>query len=292
MIVDFEWYRSFSAIYRLGTVTAAAQERGLTQPAVTQHLAALEAATGEPLFARTPRRMLPTERGKLLYTSLAPALEALEQATGRLKRQAQQRPALRLGSPREFFSARVLPLLGGAPFRTRAQFGQARPLLAGLARGELDLVVASERLAMPEIDYRRLGEERFVLVGAAGLAPPGDEAALAGWLSEQTWLSYGADLPIIRRFWRQRFGRRPAIEPELILPDLLLIRDAARAGMGVSALPAYLCAAELAEGSLRLLAPAEPPVTNTLWLAQRSADRHRPELQQAAALLQGAADAI
>ena len=116
------------------------------------------------------------------------------------------------------------------------------------------------------------------------------------WLAEQAWLSYGADLPIIRRFWRQRFGRRPPIEPALILPDLLLIRDAARAGMGVSALPEYLCAAELAAGSLRLLAPAEPSVTNTLWLAQRAARGpsgwHRPEIQQAAALLGGAAGGI
>ncbi|HEY1015509.1 MAG TPA: LysR family transcriptional regulator, partial [Herpetosiphonaceae bacterium] len=178
MIVDFEWYRSFSAIYRLGTVTAAARERGLTQPAVTQHLAALEAVTGEPLFARTPRRMLPTERGKLLYTSLAPALEALEQATFRLKRPAQQLPTLRLGSAREFFGARVLPLLADAPFRLRVRFGLARELLAALAGGELDLVVASERLLIAGIDYRRLAEERFVLVGAAGLEPPDDEEVL------------------------------------------------------------------------------------------------------------------
>lgn len=77
-MIDFEWYRSFLAIYRIGTVTGAAEERGLTQPAVTQHLAALEAAVGAPLFARAGRRMLPTERGKALYTQTAQAVETLE----------------------------------------------------------------------------------------------------------------------------------------------------------------------------------------------------------------------
>ena len=40
----------------------------MTQSAMSQHLAALEAETGEALFTRNPRRMVPTERGKELYS--------------------------------------------------------------------------------------------------------------------------------------------------------------------------------------------------------------------------------
>src|SRR5690606_40980576 len=65
--LDFEWYRSFVAIYRAGSVSAAAASRHLTQPALSQHLAALEAEVGEPLFHRRPRKMVPTERGIALY---------------------------------------------------------------------------------------------------------------------------------------------------------------------------------------------------------------------------------
>ncbi|WP_246302497.1 LysR family transcriptional regulator [Paenibacillus plantarum] len=48
---------------------------------MSQHLALLEAEVGEPLFTRTARKMIPTERGKELYTLLAPLVESLEEAT-------------------------------------------------------------------------------------------------------------------------------------------------------------------------------------------------------------------
>jgi len=71
-MINFEWYRSLIEVYRVGTVSAA-QVLHLTQPAVSQHVAALESALGNPLFQRTPRRMVPTEAGQRLYTQVAGA---------------------------------------------------------------------------------------------------------------------------------------------------------------------------------------------------------------------------
>jgi len=58
----------------VGTVSGAAQVLHLTQPAVSQHVAARESALGNPLFQRTPRRMVPTEAGQRLYTQIAGAM--------------------------------------------------------------------------------------------------------------------------------------------------------------------------------------------------------------------------
>ncbi|MEF3306445.1 LysR family transcriptional regulator, partial [Paenibacillus sp. GYB003] len=80
-MVDFEWYRSFIAIYKHCSVSEAAKTRMMTQPAMSQHLASLEAEVGEPLFVRATRKMIPTERGKALYSQLAPMIESLEQTT-------------------------------------------------------------------------------------------------------------------------------------------------------------------------------------------------------------------
>lgn len=55
-MVDFEWYRSFVSIYKHGSVSEAARTRMMTQPAMSQHLASLEAEVGEPLFTRAPRK--------------------------------------------------------------------------------------------------------------------------------------------------------------------------------------------------------------------------------------------
>lgn len=285
-MINYEWYRSFAAIYRLGTLTAAAEDRGLTQPAMTQHLAGLEAAVGDPLFTRTARRMAPTERAKELYSAIAPALELLDHAARQLQRtSADPAPQVHLGAPREYFSAVALERLAQQGIRIAARFGTARALLDALREGALDAVIATERLSLAEVEYRKLMEETFVLVAGVAAAQTAPviqpdtidaQARLTEWALAQPWVSYGSDLPIIRRFWRHHLRRRPAITPRLIVPDLQLIAQAVAAGQGISVLPSYLCAEAIAAGQLVVLWAPDPPVTNDLWLAYRTRDRQRP----------------
>lgn len=288
-MIDFEWYRSFLAIYRIGTVTDAATARGLTQPAVTQHLAALEAVVGEALFTRTARRMVPTERGKALYTEVAQAVESLERISQRLRRSPQdKRPLIHLGAPREYFAAVALARLASVPLRLWIQFGIARDLLDRLQRGDLDLVIATERIILREIEYRRLEEERFILVCGAQMQPPviqpetAEQRALLGkWLLNQPWISYGIDLPIIRRFWRELLTQRPALEPVLVIPDLEVIVKAVVLGYGVSVLPEYLCRPAIEDGQIQVIWTPVQGVSNTLWLAYCARDRQRQEVIEA-----------
>jgi DNA-binding transcriptional LysR family regulator len=292
-MVDYEWYRSFLAIYQVGTVTGAAEERGLTQPAVTQHLAALEAVLGKSLFTRTARRMVPTEQGQALYGAVVGALETLDRVSQGLRTGGMATlPEVRLGTPREYFSQVAWPRLARAPLHIWAQFGPARTLLEGLRAGEIDLVIATERLLLRELEYRKLGEERFVLVAGPAATPPlvdpttpAERSTLEQWALTQPWVSYGRDLPIIRRFWRQAFGTRPAIVPRLVIPDLLILADMVAAGVGLSVLPSYLCAQAIARGALCVVWNPTPPVTNDLWLAYRLRDRQQPTVLAARAAL-------
>lgn len=287
-MVDYDWYRSFLAVYQVGTVTGAAQERGLTQPAVTQHLAALEAVVGVPLFTRTARMMVPTERGKALYTEVVGALDVLDRVSLQLRRGASDRlPEIRLGTPREYFSAVALSQLTHIPIRVWTRFGPAQVLLEALRDGELDLVIATERLNLRTLEYRKLRDETFVLVAGAASHPPiqqpttaEERRTLEQWVLSQPWASYGRDLPIIRRFWRQCFGTRPEIEPRLIVPDLIVLAEAVACGAGVSVLPSYLCARLVTMGQLICLWAPEPPVTNSLWVTSRVHDRQRPEVMR------------
>lgn len=95
-MIDFEWYRSFVSIYRHNSVSEAAKSRFMTQPAMSQHLASLEAEVGEKLFVRMARKMIPTERGKLLYSEAAPLVEALEKVSADLKTASNLHMILRL----------------------------------------------------------------------------------------------------------------------------------------------------------------------------------------------------
>jgi molybdate transport repressor ModE-like protein len=77
----------FRLVARGGSVTRAAQELFISQPAVSAHLKALETALGEPLFERTPRGMQLTAAGTIvleqvnqlfaLYEELPAAVDAM-----------------------------------------------------------------------------------------------------------------------------------------------------------------------------------------------------------------------
>ena len=97
-MVNLEWYRSFIAVYQVGTVSGAAQVLYLTQPAVSQHIAALESVLSTQLFERMPRRMLPTEAGKRLYNQAIAAIETLE-AIATHNTFANVPSLIRLGTP-------------------------------------------------------------------------------------------------------------------------------------------------------------------------------------------------
>ena len=285
-MVDLEWFRSFVAVYRSGTVSAAARVRFLTQPAVSQHILALEAKAGHPLFLRTPRRMVPTEPGKALYSEVAQAVDRLGQALrGTKLQEPSEDRVFRIGSPVEYFVERVMDRLFGLQFRYWVGFGHARDLLEKLDRGDLDMVIATQRLSTSGIEYSKLADERFILVGPPGKSPRGGPgrgnlSQAEKWLAAQEWISYGTELPIIRRFWQECFGRRPDIRPVLVIPNLHAILRAVELGIGISLLPDYLCRAALKAKSARVL--WEPPqrVVNEIWLAFRKTDRHDAEARR------------
>jgi DNA-binding transcriptional LysR family regulator len=286
-MVNLEWYRSFVQVYRVGTVSGAAESLHLTQPAVSQHIAGLEATLGTPLFQRLPRRMSPTEAGKRLYTQVVGAIESLE-AVPTKATQGDAPSVIRLGAPPEFFSEYVLPRLGNdCANRLVIQFGLVEELVTQLLAGKIDCAIATQKIVRPELEYQRLYEESFWLVGPPSIVVPiatdvmqADLTQLEAWLRTQVWLSYGEELPIIRRFWRVVFGRRLAVVPQFVMPELRSIRSAVAQGLGFSVLPDYLCAAWAIDGRLQVILRPDQAVTNVIWLAYRKGDARSAAVTQ------------
>jgi DNA-binding transcriptional LysR family regulator len=281
-MVNFEWYRSFIAVYRAGTVSRAAQALYLTQPAVSQHLAALESALGISLFERTPRKMLPTEGGKRLYTQIADSVERLESIASKVSI-TDTLQQIRLGAPQEFFIERVLERLSPKEnLEYVVRFGLPKDLLKSLREGDLDLVISTQKITHFDLDYQLLLEEKFWLVAPPDTKIPevcSDLNQLEAWLRKQSWISYGEELPIIRRFWRQVFGRRIDTAPKLIIPDLRGIRQAVEYGLGFSVLPDYLCEHTVQEKRLTLILNPERAITNEIWLACRKSGQQAQRTQ-------------
>ncbi|WP_265233897.1 LysR family transcriptional regulator [Lyngbya sp. CCAP 1446/10] len=286
-MINFEWYRSFIEVYRVGTVSGAAQVLHLTQPAVSQHLAALESALGNQLFQRTPRRMVPTEAGQRLYTQVAGAIEKLESVPHK-NSTAEIPQTIKIGTPQEFFTERMLDRL---PTEERTfytvQFGLTTELIPQLKAGKLDIVIATQKITLSDIEYQLLFEETFWLVGPPNLEVPIAEGIsqtdlnpLGQWLPTQPWIAYSEELQIARRFWRVVFGRRIDVHPKLIIPDLRAIRQAIECGFGFSVLPDYLCADWVTENRLTPVLKPTQAVTNHIWLAFRKSERQLPKIKR------------
>ncbi len=108
---SWDLYRSFLAVIREGSLSAAARALGLTQPTLARHVAALEEAVGGSLFVRSPRGLDPTDAA----LALKPQAEALDAAAASLWRSASGWGAEVRGSVRvtasEVVGARILPAI-------------------------------------------------------------------------------------------------------------------------------------------------------------------------------------
>jgi DNA-binding transcriptional LysR family regulator len=275
---DLDLFRSFLAIYRAGSITRAARTVRLTQPALSAHLRALEAAVGRPLFTRRARGVTPTPAGDDLARLAAGHVEGLEAVVESMRAApGLAQGTLYLGGPGEFTTARILPRLAplvSQGLALRVTFDLAASLLEKLSAGELDLVVATKRIGSRGLAYRRLFVERFALVGAPAWTKAVSPRALAlgdlGSLAGVPLLAYTDDLPIIRRFFGVMTGARFRRAAQAVVPDLRALLALSIAGAGMTVLPRYLCDEPLKNGALVELATAPRPVENTLYLASRA----------------------
>ena len=291
---DLARWRAFLAVHSTGSLSAAARTMGVTQPAVTAQLQALERSLGERLFVRGARGVTPTLRADDLaarlagpFTALAGALAAIDPDT------PAAQPPVRIGGAAELLAEVVAPALApliAEGIRAQVLPGLTGPLTDALRAGALDLMIASERPRGRTLRAAALVDETFVLVAAPDVAPE-LSASLAAIgpdaLDDTPLLAYAHDLPILRRYWRHVFGLRLERDPALTLPDLRALRDAAIAGAGATVLPSYLCRAALDAGRLVDLVPNDDPPINTLFLVSRAGDPGRPHVERVRGLLAG-----
>jgi DNA-binding transcriptional LysR family regulator len=74
------WFRAFEAAARHLSFTAAAEEIGMTQSGVSQHVRSLETSLGAALFIRRARGLILTDDGRKLLPKVGSALETLASA--------------------------------------------------------------------------------------------------------------------------------------------------------------------------------------------------------------------
>lgn len=247
-------------------------DRGLSQPAASQQLAALERRVGLPLFTRTSAGVEPTRRGRELHAQVADSLDRLEPVLAGLDGGSLVGPdaPVRFGSSAEFFAHALGRLLGPDSPGLSARFGPDDELVRLVDQGELDLAVTSSTPGRRSLSSVLIGWRRFVLVAPPAMAPtdPFDSLAdLGPWLVGRPWVAYSAELPLTRRFWLSSLGRTFGGELRLVAPDLRVVAAAVAQGLGVSLLPDFVCAEALERGAVVELFPVGGVVPTEPWFA-------------------------
>jgi LysR family transcriptional regulator of gallate degradation len=158
------------------TEAAAARQLALSQPAVNLALRDLEVLTGDALFSRTPRGMIPTPYGEILiqYSKLAFA-EIAAAADDVVAQAGTVSGRVVIGSlplSGAFLVPRAVHLLLKAHplLQVEVVDGTYRSMMQGLRNGDIDVVVGGLSTGVPENDviHEPLFEDEFVVVARRG----------------------------------------------------------------------------------------------------------------------------
>lgn len=287
-MVNLEWYRTFKAVYKTGTLTGAAQELFISQPGVSLHLSSLENYTGYKLFDRKGRRMAPTERGKALYNFIVDAMVKLEEAEKNFQRSTEKHtPTISVGMCFETFQITLEPYIATLPFNVIIQFGEYPEMVENLEKGILDLIITPQMVLSKDVDYEAFSKETIVLVGGNDIdkdalntiAATNDRHALETWLKQQKWYGTTGDMEHLRRFWQLNFNKYPDFRPNYIVPNLNSIVRCLASGIGLAVIPDFLCRREIESGQIQLIWEGDPKLTNTLHFATRKKTIYADEIE-------------
>lgn len=77
--MEIRQLKYFSEVFRTGSISLAAENLGLTQPALSQQLALLERELKSPLFERSKQGMRPTAAGEIFHAKVGDILKSLSE---------------------------------------------------------------------------------------------------------------------------------------------------------------------------------------------------------------------
>ena len=246
----------FRKVVEQGGFAAASRQLGLSPAAVSKNIAELEAHVAARLLNRTTRRMSLTEAGSRYYEQVARILDDLDEAEQSLG-PMQQAPSgiLRISAP---MSLSLVRLSAAIP-----RFLERYPLVSldlnledrriDIVKEGFDLAIrGSDRLEDSSLVARKLMTLDHVLCGAPAYfqrhGVPDSPQALRGMECVQFTLSGHAE-----EWTFQRAGQtqRVPVRGRYKVSSSLAVRDALRAGFGVSLVPRVYVQGDLDSGALQ-----------------------------------------
>ncbi len=280
--------RAFAALARRGSFSGAAEELYVSQPAVSKHVAALEAEVGKPLVERGRSGSPLTPAGELLaeYVLRAEALLAnarralaagAEADTGTLSLAAS-------GVPGTYLLPEIVVEFGERHPGVELDFdvSTSAGALEAVRAHRAELAVVGGFEVPAELDAETLLDDEVVLVGPPALGGRRlrpKELERLSWISRAEGSATRAAVETAR--WEMGLRTVRAIE----LPSWEAVKRAIAKGGGISAISRLAVESEVAAGTLAILDVPRWRLTRTIALVRARDVPLTPPAERFVALL-------
>ncbi|WP_206244102.1 LysR family transcriptional regulator [Novosphingobium terrae] len=174
MRFDFTDLRLFLAVVEAGSITHGATAIGLSLPAASERLRAMEAASGVTLLERGRRGVAPTHAGETLAHHAALVQRQMVQMRGELDQHAKGlRTIIRLMAPTaaitEFLPGRLAPWMAANPHTDiDLQERQSAQIVRALTAGLTQIGIISDTVSTEGLLLRPFAIDQLVVVLPSG----------------------------------------------------------------------------------------------------------------------------
>ncbi|WP_367755972.1 LysR family transcriptional regulator [Flavobacterium sp. WC2421] len=227
-MVNLEWYRTFKSVYKNGNFSLAAKELFISQPAVSQQIAMLEAHVGYTLFNRKSKGVEPTEYAKLLNNLIIEALDRLENVENGFRAKAfNANRLITVGISKHLFSSIGSALISQYDY-IDFSFHENQTLFELVDAKKLDFAIVTKRFDTFDTIQKKVGEMKQIIVGSNNIDASELKlkiktkvfSPIEQWLNNQKWYSHDAGIPHIKLFWLHVFNKkRPTMISNYIIPS-------------------------------------------------------------------------
>lgn len=279
--MDMKALRAFVRTVERGSVTGAARDLAISQPAVTKHLRNLERHVNARLLERTSRSIRPTSQGMALYEASRSALATLEAAMEGVRRNmGEVEGTLRIFAP---------SCLGARQLHTIVmEFQEQHPNVVvdlvldnrnvDLVHENFDLAVRYGKPESQDTIIRRIGLIRRILVASpqylerVGPIDTLDRLSAIELITTNAILSSRGTLTLCKGSETLELPVRPLLRTN----NAEVITNSLRAGRGAGPVQTILVLEELADGRLVRILPEYEVKPTEVYLAYPSSRFMRP----------------
>ncbi|MFP3944498.1 MAG: LysR family transcriptional regulator [Alphaproteobacteria bacterium] len=268
--MDWDKLRIFHAVAEAGSLTHAGETLGLSQSAVSRQISALEDSIKAPLFHRHARGLILTEQGEALFqttrdiqgrVTLAEAM--LSEATHAPRGEFRVTTTIGFGST--WLTPRLNEFIRSYPDIRLHLLLDDREL--DLAMREADVAIRLRAPVQGDLIQRKLFNVHYHLYASRAYVEKHGAPASLAELDAHPIVTYGSAPPEIAQVnWLETIGRGPRSprRPALTVNNIYGLVKAVESGIGIAALPDYMCADN--SSLVRILEETEGPRFETYFV--------------------------